>query len=196
LSGPWSHVRGRMQPPMAPWHTPTSELYHIPFVFVNSFLKSFSLSFCRFQLKGRPPGRMQAPESFVSGACASVPEKLCFADLFRQIRSEWFRAGAKTPRPRGKAARYEFPLEGGGPPNLPGATSSAIWRKPRNALFPRLAHRRRLFIWFRFSAFWKGSAHTPRRTGTAPPAPSTAGAAADRRFGAEPCRPPGTIRSA
>ena len=42
----------------------------------------------------------------------SVAKKLAYGDLFRQVLSECFRASAETPRPTGKAGRYEQKSEG------------------------------------------------------------------------------------
>ena len=47
-----------------------------------------------------------------------LPKKLAFGDLFRQKLKKCLRPGAQTPRPPGKAGRYESTLEGFGPPNL------------------------------------------------------------------------------
>ena len=41
-----------------------------------------------------------------------LPKKLAFGDLFRQRLKKCLRPGAQTPRPPGKAARYDFILEG------------------------------------------------------------------------------------
>ena len=42
----------------------------------------------------------------------SLTEKLAVVDLFRQKLKKCLRPGAQTPRPPGKAGRYEFTLEG------------------------------------------------------------------------------------
>ena len=41
-----------------------------------------------------------------------LPKKLAFGDLFRQRLKKCLRPGAQTPRPPGKAGRYELTLEG------------------------------------------------------------------------------------
>ena len=41
-----------------------------------------------------------------------LPKKLAFGDLFRQRLKKCLRPGAQTPRPPGKAGRYDFILEG------------------------------------------------------------------------------------
>ena len=40
-----------------------------------------------------------------------LPKKLAFGDLFRQRLKKCLRPGAQTPRPPGKAGRYESTLE-------------------------------------------------------------------------------------
>ena len=45
-------------------------------------------------------------------ASRSVSKKLACGDLFRQMLKKCLRPGAQTPRPPGKAGRYELTLEG------------------------------------------------------------------------------------
>ena len=47
-----------------------------------------------------------------SGSRFSVSKKSGCAGLFRQIHKKCLRQGAQTPRPPGKAGRYEFTLKG------------------------------------------------------------------------------------
>ena len=47
-----------------------------------------------------------------SGSRFSVSKKSGCAGLFRQIHKKCLRQGAQTPRPPGKAGRYELTLEG------------------------------------------------------------------------------------
>ena len=55
--------------------------------------------------KKRPPACWQE-------AGLSLPKKSVYGGLFRQKLKKCLRLGAQTPRPPGKAGRYEFILEG------------------------------------------------------------------------------------
>ena len=44
--------------------------------------------------------------------CFSLSKKSACGGLFRQMLKKCLRQGAQTPRPPGKAGRYEFTLEG------------------------------------------------------------------------------------
>ena len=61
-----------------------------------------------------------------SGSRFSVSKKSGCAGLFRQIHKKCLRQGTQTPRPPGKAGRYELTLEGCGPPNLSKGFSDSL----------------------------------------------------------------------
>ena len=80
----------------------------------------------------RRSGRCGADRAVLSWAPADgvnanhLSKKLACGDLFRQELSECFRASAETPRPPGKAGRYEQNWRGCGPSNTTPSGLSSI----------------------------------------------------------------------
>jgi len=59
-----------------------------------------------------PLHHVKASLRLQEGFNVSLSKKLACGDLFRQVLSECFRTSAETPRPPGKAGRYEQESEG------------------------------------------------------------------------------------